>query len=166
MAKGFHTLPEKNMNEVIEKGVEKKDVVRSKLDKLNALREKGDLCIPSTKLQRDMEIEGYTLCWFNDQNNRLAEKLKLGWEFVRKNEIPQSEGVVPDEDVADRISRYAGKDETGKSYRTYLMKIENEVYVELMKITNGIAERALNTINKVEDGQYVPKQHGISITRA
>lgn len=54
------------------------------------------------------------------------------WQFVTRDEVSMSDSMrYGNEDTGDRVSRHAGKDEFGKPFKAYLMKIPQGISDDL-----------------------------------
>lgn len=71
---------------------------------------------------------GWVRRWFNDQKNRIADALDLGYSFVEAGGIRSS-------DVGSRTSRLVGTQEGGGGLNAYLMETPDELYAQ------GVAEK-------------------------
>lgn len=75
---------------------------------------------------------GHTRRWFNDNGNRIAEAIDLGYEFV-------TETGLQTDDPSSRTNRLVGTKANGEPLKAYLMETPDELYAE------GVAEKeALN----------------------
>lgn len=74
------------------------------------------------------EREGFVRRWMNDENNRLAQALDAGWDFVHKDgqeRTGDSSGTQEGAGSDSRVSRPVGGGITG-----YLMEMPQELYDE------------------------------------
>lgn len=86
---------------------------------------------PRLKLAVNASIPGYHMIWENDTDDGNIEQLLVeGFEFVTKSEVTLTQGIVADEDLSSRVSRYVGSKEDGSPLRAYLLKIPEEVWQE------------------------------------
>jgi len=106
------------------------------------------------------EIPGYRLYGFVDLDGRLELAQQAGYEFVKPGEVKVGARVVADKDADGRISWHSGTREDGSSYRTYLMKIEQEYWEENQQeiqdqVDSMESQIKAGTINNVES-RYIP----------
>lgn len=71
---------------------------------------------------------GFTRRWFNDNGNRIAEAIDLGYEFV-------AETGIQTDDPGFRISRLVGNKPNGDPLKAFLMETPDELFAE------GVAEK-------------------------
>lgn len=71
---------------------------------------------------------GFTRRWFNDNGNRIAEAIDLGYEHV-------SEQGIQTDDPGSRISRLVGNKPNGDPLKAFLMETPDELFAE------GVAEK-------------------------
>lgn len=107
-------------------------VVRREVDRKKQIRERLEsFGGGSLKLKVFGDIPGYHLFWENDDNAAVEQKLAIGFEFVRANEVGMENKVVPDGDVTDRFSRFVGTKENGSPMRAYLLKCPDDIWAEI-----------------------------------
>ena len=117
------------------------------------------------------DIPGYHLHGFVDLDGRLELALLGGYEFVRPGEVKVGARVVADKDADGRISWHSGTREDGSSYRTYLMKIEQEYWEENQQDIqdqndNYESQIRAGNVGDVES-RYIPQRTGgISIKQS
>ncbi len=89
---------------------------------------------PRLKLGVEGKIPGYKMQWTNDYDGDLEHALHNGWKFVGQDEIDVSNIQFrgTDKDVGNRVSRETSVG-PGVRIRCYLLKIENEIYDEMMQ---------------------------------
>jgi hypothetical protein len=76
------------------------------------------------------ENPGWHRRWVNEDNVPLREQ--EGYRFVLRDEISMSDSLrYGNQDMADRVSTYGGKDSTGKPFNQYLMEIPDEIAGDL-----------------------------------
>jgi hypothetical protein len=70
------------------------------------------------------DIEGYTLRWVNDKDNRLTELYQQDWNYVEKDEIQKVGESSEDRnsDLGNRVTQVVGVKEDGSPLRAFLMK--------------------------------------------
>ena len=123
---------------------------------------------PSLKLTVvNSNIEGYKLCWVNDDNGGLEQRYADGFDFVTPAEAGSNRAVrsliVENKDVADRVSRHVGSRADGTAMKAYLMKCPNELWEEMEARRNAQADEWDQSINRgdrvaIEPGRsYVPE---------
>lgn len=150
-------------------------VMRSESQRENAspTRRKERISLGATRPNFEIfgEIPGYHLHGFADIDGRLELAQLGGYEFVRPGEVQVGARVVADKDADGRISWHSGTREDGSSYRTYLMKIEQEYWEENQQEVQDQNDQyesqiLAGNIGSVES-RYVPqKTGGISIKRS
>lgn len=110
------------------------------------------------------EIPGYRLYGFVDLDGRLELAQQAGYEFVRPGEVQVGARVVADKDADGRISWHSGTREDGSSYRTYLMKIEqeywdenqDEIQTQIDEMESQIREGSISNV----ESRYIPNKTG------
>jgi len=112
---------------------------------------------PRLKLGVEGSISGFKMKWVNDYNGELEESLSNGWKFVEHEEIDASNISFrgTDKDVGNRISRETALG-AGVRIRCYLLKIENEVYDEIMDECEALAK---DLESPVKNGTYGLGEH-------
>lgn len=112
---------------------------------------------PRLKLGVEGSIPGYHMQWINDYNGEVEDKLYNGWTYVGQDEIDLSNISFrgTDKDVGNRCSR-ATSIGPNIQIRCYLMKIEQEIYDEIMQEGEELA-RALE--KPIYDGTYGLGEH-------
>lgn len=83
-------------------------------------------------MSRDGDIHdplpGYKGYWFNDTDIRIAKALKSGYQFVERDEVMLSDGLVAGDDVAgNHVRKLVGGQPDGRPLYAYLMKIPNHI---------------------------------------
>jgi hypothetical protein len=88
---------------------------------------------PRLKLGVEGSIQGYKMKWSNDYDGELEDNLNNGWKFVGQDEVDATSIAFrgTDKDTGNRISRETSVG-PGVRIRCYLLKIENEIYDEIM----------------------------------
>lgn len=82
------------------------------------------------------EIAGFHLHWFNDDENRLAQAMEGGYDFVDPQETMVNsfslggDPVGTGTDLGTRVSVVVGTKKDGSTMRAYLMKIPQEYFNE------------------------------------
>lgn len=165
-------MNEKNsVAKAMEKAAEKSDeatIVRSESDRVEAPRERA-ASFGGMQLQLSVvnsEIEGFKLCWINDDGGGLEKRYSQGWDFVTPDEAGADRKirtlVVENKDVSDRISRYAGSQRDGSPMKAYLMKCPIELWDQIEAAKAAQADYWDESIYReersIERGRsYVPK---------
>lgn len=100
-------------------------------------------------------IDGMTLRWVNDVNNRIAMFKQRGWEFI----APDGEEAEAKESCR---SQYVGKDKTGAPIVAFLMGIETELFEEDRAKKQAENDEIMNQIEgkKASALQDAPKEGG------
>jgi hypothetical protein len=137
---------------------------RTAEERQTAERKRPLFGVRSTKLDVDYEIPGMQLAWITDYDDgRLQFALECGYQYVKQSEVKVSNtqsDVVKDADTSDRISRYAGQSESNRPVRTYLMKIEQEIYEEAKAEINAQSDFQENQLYAGDhtdlQGKYIP----------
>lgn len=80
------------------------------------------------KLSVQGSIPGHHLYWENDEDGRIEQLLFDGFDFVSPGEVQRAADLVADMDLANRISRYVGRQQDGSPLRAYLMKCPDEIW--------------------------------------
>ena len=150
-------------------------VARSQIqrEEKSEVRRKSRINLGATRPNFEIfgEIPGYHLHGFVDIDGRLELAQQGGYEFVRPGEVQVGARVVADKDADGRISWHSGTREDGSSYRTYLMKIEQEYWEENQEAIqdqndNYESQIRAGNIGSVES-RYIPqKTGGISIKQS
>jgi hypothetical protein len=91
-------------------------------DALPKRRRRKSVGTASLKLAAPMR-PGFTRRWVNDQDNRIADAVELGYDHVSEQGIQSSS---PD----SRVSRLVGTKANGEPLRAFLMETPNELYAE------------------------------------
>ena len=121
-------------------------------------KERIPLGVPRMKLEAK-PIEGFHLHWVNDYPGRVAEALHSGYEFVESHETEINDFVTPgNADMGTRVKRLVGRNENGGPLYAYLMKIDENLWLqdqeELQKRNNRVDEAIRRgDLNPVEN-QY------------
>jgi len=121
---------------------------------------------PRLKLSVPKQIPGFHLFFQNDDDDGVIEQLlDEGFSFVTKSEVgmgrgTNSQAIVADDDVTDRVSRFVGKKADGSAMRAYLLKCPQELWDERM-LSSGAQADAWEESIKAEQrdpspGRYLP----------
>lgn len=118
-------------------------------------RNRIPLSVPRLKLAAPA-IEGYVCQWFADRPGRLRQAQEGGYTFVTPEEIQLANTQVADDplrdgntDLGTMVSVYGGTSEGGQAERLYLMKINEEWYLEDQKV---IADRNESVAQAIRGG--------------
>ena len=87
-----------------------------------------DLGGQQLKLSVRGEIPGYHMYWENDEDGKIEQLLFDGFDFVAPGEVQRASDLVVDMDLANRISRYVGRQQDGSPLRAYLLKCPNDIW--------------------------------------
>jgi hypothetical protein len=79
------------------------------------------------------QVEGHHLFWCNDQDAEIEQLLEDGWGFVERSEVQKVAGLVADDDLDSRVSKYVGTRADGSPMRAYLMKCTDELWAEVQR---------------------------------
>lgn len=118
--------------------------------------------IPRSKLSAP-DIPGYVLRWFNNRNGRIEAAELGGWQFVTYTElagqaIGQTNVRPTTDEMGQNITALVGTDDRGSEMRSYLMKIEKDLYDEdqAVKAANiDMQEQGITTLPGVgSEHQY------------
>ena len=128
-------------------------------------KERIPLGVPRKKLEAK-PIDGYHLHWVNDYPGRVTEALRGGYSFVESHETEINDSVTPgNSDVGTRVKRLVGRDEHNGPLYAYLMKIEENMWLEdqaEIQERNNMVDEALRR----GDLNPVDRQYGsVSIKR-
>ena len=94
-----------------------------------AVRERTpDLGGPQLKLSVRGEVPGHHLYWENDEDGKIEQLLFDGFDFVTPDEVQRASDLVADMDLANRISRYVGRQQDGSPLRAYLLKCPQQLW--------------------------------------
>jgi hypothetical protein len=115
---------------------------------------------PSLHMEVYGEIPGYHMHIVVDQDGDIERQLHRGYNFVEFGEVPTNSRKSFDASSDNRISWHSGTDESGQSYRSYLMKMENELWERYDNRRNAdtnaqYAQLKGQALNNGE-GRYVP----------
>ncbi len=144
--------------------------VRSEVDRIDGLqlRERIPFGVPQSSSGVRFEIPGYFLRWIDDLGGRIEKAIEGWYQFVTKKEVGITDAI--NGDLGDRVSRVVGTNrQTGGGYRSYLMKLPNELREADKKILSDRRELRMNSIKQglaspVDRNFYVPKDTPISIS--
>ncbi len=134
-----------------------------------AVRERTpDLGGQQLKLSVRGEVPGHHLYWENDEDGKIEQLLFDGFDFVAPGEVQRASDLVVDMDLANRVSRYVGRQQDGSPLRAYLMKCPNEIWearqVAAQHQVNEWDEQIRQGRMKPQDSrQYVPKGYESSL---
>ena len=110
--------------------VERAPIARHRLD----AREEAEKILSKRKefsgLEKNLSFDGarpgWKRRWANEEN--LPGRIEEGYRFVLRDEVNMSDSLrYGNEDTGDRVSKYAGRDEYGNPFKTYLMEIPLEI---------------------------------------
>lgn len=85
------------------------------------------------------EIPGYHLCWVNDTPGNVAEYQRNGYAFVLQHEqggdqLERADVEARGTDLGEKVRRHVGTNDQGDSIYAYLMKVEESLFNEGMRI--------------------------------
>lgn len=113
----------------------------------------------------------YRYYWFNDEGGRIEMAMAAMYQFVRKNEVTLTPGVVSrDSELGDRVSVIVGRDNDGTPLRAFLMKRPMKYFDEDQALSQAEIDRQESAIKKgkttgQEDEKfYIPKGSPIRMT--
>jgi hypothetical protein len=98
--------------------------------RVQAARERaGNFGGPQLKLAVNGSVAGHHLFWVNDDEGSLETHLYQGFSFVEPGEVGMASlGIVADNDLSNRLSRYVGKRADGSPMRAYLLKCPDDIW--------------------------------------
>ena len=128
-----------------------------------AQRERApDLGGQQLKLSVRGEVPGHHLYWENDEDGKIEQLLFDGFDFVAPGEVQRASDLVVDMDLANRVSRYVGRQQDGSPLRAYLMKCPNEIWEERQtrsqhQVNEWDEQIRQGRMKPQDNNQYVPK---------
>lgn len=114
------------------------------------------------ELKSDLK-ETYELRWFNDEGDRLRQKIADGWSYAKKSEV-----TAFSTDDGEHISQVVGSKKEGGALRAYLLKIPKEFLEEDRQVKREVIDKKVedvrrsaggNNLNNGADGRsvaYIP----------
>lgn len=121
---------------------------------LKGRAERVPLGVRRPKLNADIR-PGYVGRWINDDNNRIQDALKGGWDFVLRDSEAKSD------DASSRIAKDVGSKTNGQRLIAYLMEIRKDWYDEdqaakqtSIDATESLIKRGALVQKPGEDGAY------------
>jgi len=126
--------------------------VRSELDRIDERqpRERIPFGVPQAKHGVLYEIPGFFLRLVDDRDGRLERALEGGYQFVHKSEVRLSSTHDMNGDLGERVSKVVGSNkQTGAGYRSYLMKLPNELREEDVRI---LSDRRAKRMDGIKNG--------------
>jgi hypothetical protein len=121
-------------------------------------KERIPLGVPRKKLDAT-PIPGYHLHWVNDYPGRVQEAIDGGYEFVHADETKVNNFVTQgNSDLGTLVKRRVGVDEKGDGLFAYLMKIDEDLWMDdqaELQLKNDQIDDAIRRgeLNRV-DSQY------------
>lgn len=114
--------------------------------------------------------EGYVRRWVDDNPSRIAELQELGYDFVHEK---ADDGARRTDGIGTRVTRHAGKRDSGEPHHLVLMETPVEEYAEGVKeredrlkpFEEALAAGA-DTTGRLQDGYKPTSGSSISHQRA
>lgn len=146
-------------------------VVRRESDRSEAPRTRRQANLGGARLKLAVHgtIPGHAMYWCNDDNNEIAQLLEEGFSFVKAGEVGLNRGVVQDNDVDGRVSKYVGTKQNGDPMRAYLLKCPQEIWDDIQAASQDQANEwdsaiLAGVVGNV-DSSYSPKGHETRLNR-
>jgi hypothetical protein len=147
--------------------VEVNKQVRSEVDRIDTRqkRERIPFGVPQAKHGVRYDVPGYFLRFIDDIGGRIEKAIEGGYQFVSKKEVFLENDDRPNADLGDRVSHVVGHKQ-GSSYRSYLMKISNELREEDKKILSDRRAERMNGIKRgpTDKSFYTPNGSQLNIS--